>query len=108
LQRHIDAQHVDGEIEGAVADTKLAWAATCPRDPTLAADLGVVTMPALSTANVRAILLAVLPLPQFTVAETRHIIITHLVGRARSTASRLRTQERERAAAAANAPPPEP
>jgi SRSO17 transposase len=91
-----------------VADTKLAWAATCPRDPTLAADLGVVTMPALSTANVRAILLAVLPLPQFTVAETRHIIITHLVGRARSTASRLRTQERERAAAAANAPPPEP
>jgi hypothetical protein len=90
LQRHIDAQHVDGEIEGAVADTKLAWAATCPRDPTLAADLGVVTMPALSTANVRAILLAVLPLPQFTVAETRHSIITHLVGRARSTASRVR------------------
>jgi hypothetical protein len=32
-------------------------------------------------------LLAVLALPHLTVADTRHIIIMHLVGRARSTAS---------------------
>ncbi len=54
-----------------VGKTNLEWAATCRRDPALAADLGVVAMLELSTANVRAILLAVLPLPRFT-ALTPH------------------------------------
>ena len=75
-----------------VAQTKLAWAQAYPRDPELARALAVEVVPALSTANVRALLQAVLPVPQLTIKQATELVITHLVNRARSTSSRLKSQ----------------
>lgn len=75
-----------------VAQTKLAWAQMYTRDPVLAHQLEVEVLPALSTANVRELLKAVLPLPQLTPAEAMDLVITHLTNRARSTSSRLKSQ----------------
>ena len=75
-----------------VAQTKLAWAQAYARDPALARQLEVEVLPALSTANVRELLKAVLPLRQLTPAEAMDLVITHLIHRARSTSSRLKSQ----------------
>ena len=75
-----------------VAQTKLAWAQAYTRDPDLARPLEVEVLPALSTANVRELLKAVLPVPQLTPQQATELVITHLVKRARSTSSRLRCQ----------------
>lgn len=75
-----------------VAQTKFVWAQMSPRDPALAHQLEVEVLPALSTANVRELLKAVLPLPQLTPAEAIDLVITHLIHRARSTSSRLKSQ----------------
>jgi SRSO17 transposase len=75
-----------------VAQTKLVWAQMYARDPALAHQLEVEVLPALSTANVRELLKAVLPLPQLTVEEAMDLVITHLIHRARSTSSRLKSQ----------------
>jgi SRSO17 transposase len=75
-----------------VAQTKLKWAQTYERDPELARQLEVEVLPALSTANVRELLQAVLPLPQLTPQQATELVITHLVNRARSTSSRLKSQ----------------
>lgn len=75
-----------------VAQTKLAWAQAYARDPDLARQLEVEVLPALSTANVRELLKAVLPVPQLTPQQATELVITHLVHRARSTSSRLRCQ----------------
>ena len=75
-----------------VAQTKLAWAQAYPRDPDLARELAVEVLPALSTANVRELLKAVLPVPQLTLEQATDLVITHLVKRTRSTSSRLRSQ----------------
>ena len=75
-----------------VAQTKLTWAQTSGRDPDLARQLAVEVLPALSTANVRELLKAVLPVPQLTPQQATERVITHLVHRARSTRSRLRCQ----------------
>ena len=75
-----------------VAQTKLAWAQAYSRDPDLARQLEVEVLPALSTANVRELLKAVLPVPQLTPQQATELVITHLVNRARSTSSRLRCQ----------------
>src|SRR5262249_31393672 len=75
-----------------VAQTKLVWAHMYTRDPELAHQLEVEVLPALSTANVRELLTAVLPLPQLTPAEAMDLVITHLIHRARSTSSRLKSQ----------------
>jgi SRSO17 transposase len=77
-----------------VAQTKLVWAQMYTRDPALAHQLEVEVLPALSTANVRELLKAVLPLPQLTPAEAMDLVITHLIHRARSTSSRLKSQEK--------------
>ena len=74
-----------------VAQTKLAWAQMYTRDPALARQLEVEVLPALSTANVRELLKAVLPLPQLTPAEAMDLVITPLINRARSTSSRLKS-----------------
>jgi hypothetical protein len=78
-----------------VAQTKLAWAQAYARDPGLAHQLAVEILPALSTANVRELLKAVLPLPQLTPAEAMDLVITHLIHRARSTSSRLKSQVKQ-------------
>jgi len=75
-----------------VAQTKWAWAQMYTRDPALAYQLEVEVLPALSTANVRELLKAVLPLRQLTPAEAMDLVITHLIHRARSTSSRLKSQ----------------
>jgi len=75
-----------------VAQTKLVWAQSYTRDPALAHQLEVEVLPALSTANVRELLKAVLPLPQLTPTEAMDLVITHLIHRARSTSSRLKSQ----------------
>ena len=75
-----------------VAQTKWAWAQMYTRDPALARQLEVEVLPALSTANVRELLKAVLPVPQLTPAEAMDLVITHLINRARSTSSRLKSQ----------------
>ncbi len=75
-----------------VAQTKLVWAQMYMRDPELAHQLEVEVLPALSTANVRELLKAVLPLPQLTPEEAMDLVITHLINRARSTSSRLKSQ----------------
>jgi len=75
-----------------VAQTKLEWAQTYPRDPELAHQLGVAVLPALSTANVRELLKAVLPLRQLTLEQATELVITHLIHRARSISSRLQAQ----------------
>jgi hypothetical protein len=75
-----------------VAQTKLAWVQAYARDPDLARQLEVEVLPALSTANVRELLKAVLPVPQLTPQQATELVITHLVNRARSTSSRLRCQ----------------
>jgi SRSO17 transposase len=71
-----------------VAQTKLEWVQQTPPDPTLAADLGVARVPALSVANVRELLKASLPLPQLTPEQAQRLVVKHLVGRSRATASR--------------------
>jgi SRSO17 transposase len=75
-----------------IADIKLKWTQTHARDPELLRQLAVEVLPALSTANVRELLQAVLPVPLLTRQQARHLVASHLVKRARSTASRLRTQ----------------
>jgi len=71
------------------AQTKLELSAAYAPDAELAAELKVVVLPALSTANLRELMRAVLPVPQLTREEARELVVKHLVSRARSTASRL-------------------
>ena len=80
-----------------IAKTKLKYALQCERDPDLIQQLEVEVLPALSTANVRELMKAVLPLPQLSPDQARHLVAKHLVNRSRSTASRLRSRS--------NAPP---
>lgn len=80
-----------------IATTKLDWAKDCQRDPDLVQQLELEALPALSTANVREMLRAVMPLPQLSPAEAQAHVVKHLVNRSRSTASRLR--KRRKAAA---------
>ena len=75
-----------------VAEVKLQWRALYARDPKLARQLELDVLPALSTANVRELLQAVLPIPQLSPHQAREVVVTHLLRRARSTASRLRTE----------------
>ena len=78
-----------------VAEVKLDWRESYPRDPELARQLQVEVLPALSTANVRELLRAVLPLPELSPEQARKLVVTHLVNRARSTSSRLKKQRNQ-------------
>jgi hypothetical protein len=49
-----------------IAQTKLGWREQYPRDPTLPEQLGTEELPALSLANIRKLLRAVMPWPQLT------------------------------------------
>jgi len=75
-----------------VAEIKLNWHQRYACDPDLRQQLEVELLPALSTANVRDLLQAVLPVPQLTPQQAREVVVAHLVHRARSTGSRLKTQ----------------
>jgi SRSO17 transposase len=71
-----------------VAELKLNWRQRYARDPELLQQLEVEVLPALSTANVRELLQAVLPVPQLTPEEAQQVVVQHLIHRARSTSSR--------------------
>lgn len=74
-----------------VAQTKLEWEeGEGERDEELAGELRVRVLPALSTANLRELLRAVLPLEQLTPAAATRVVVKQLVQRARATGSRLR------------------
>jgi len=75
-----------------ITQTKLEWRTTYARDPELAKELEVEVLPALSTANVREMLKAALPIPHLTPEEATQLVVRHLVNRARSTSSRLEAQ----------------
>jgi len=79
-----------------IAQTKVDWALHHGRDGMLTDELGVGSLPALSLANVRELLQAVMPLQQLSPEQARHLVVKHLVARSRSTRSRLNAQLRER------------
>ena len=75
-----------------IAETKLDWARAHPRDPALAQQLEVAVLPALSMANVREMLQAVMPLKQLSPEQATQVVVKHLVHRSQSTRSRLKKQ----------------
>lgn len=75
-----------------IAETKLDWRMTYARDPELAKEMEIEVLPALSTANVREMLKAALPLPPLTPEAATQLVVRHLVNRTRSIRSRLETQ----------------
>ena len=79
-----------------IAQTRLDWATQYARDPGLAQQLELGHLPALSVANVRELLQAVLPLQQLSPEQAIQVVVQHLVHRSRSTASRRRSQRRNR------------
>jgi SRSO17 transposase len=79
-----------------IAETKLDWAQQHPRDPELVRQLELEVLPALSMANVREMLQAVMPLKQLSPEQATRLVVKHLVNRSRSTRSRLKTQRRNR------------
>ena len=78
-----------------IAQTPVDWAMQHGRDEMLASELGVGSLPALSVANVRELLQAVMPLHQVSPEQARRLVVKHLVDRSRSTRSRLKAQLRE-------------
>jgi len=77
-----------------ITQTKIEWAEQYARDPSLLQQFEVDVLPALSTANVRALLRAVMPLPQLTYAEAEAQVTKHLVNRTRSRKSRMKSRHR--------------
>jgi SRSO17 transposase len=77
-----------------VSETKLIWSIKYPRDPELAMELDISSLPSLSTANIREMLKAVLPLPRLSVVQATHVVVKHLVARSRSTCCRMRQDRR--------------
>jgi SRSO17 transposase len=75
-----------------VAQTKFEWARDYPRDPKLLQHLGTDQLPALSVANVRLLLRAVMPLQRLSVKQATDLAIEHLLNRTRSRKSRLKKQ----------------
>jgi SRSO17 transposase len=84
------------------AQMKYEWVDRYTRDPTLAQQLAVQILPALSMANIRVLLRAAMPLPQPTPEEAVTLVAEHFVNRTRSRKSRLK---RQKLIPAADAPP---
>jgi SRSO17 transposase len=75
-----------------VAQTNFEWARDYPRDPALLQRLETDQLPALSVANVRLLLRAVMPLQRLNVKQATDLVIEHLLNRTRSRKSRLKKQ----------------
>lgn len=75
-----------------IAGVKLEWQQKYPRDPQLKRVFQSMLLPALSTANVRELLMAIQPLPKLGVKQARELVVKHLLGRSRSKRSRLKKQ----------------
>jgi len=61
-----------------VAQTKGEWRQPYEGDPALARQLEVAVLPALSRANARGLLKAMMPLPHLNVEQATELMITHL------------------------------
>lgn len=73
-----------------VAETRLDWQTRFAPDPHLLAHYQADLLPLLSVSNVRTLLRAAMPLPQFTPQKATALVIDHLLNRTRSRQSRLR------------------
>jgi hypothetical protein len=78
-------------------ETKYIWAKTHARDPQLAQEMEVKTSLALLVANVRELLQATMPLPQFSPDQATFLVVKFLVNHSRVTQSRHKSQSKERA-----------
>lgn len=78
-----------------IAETKLEWAERYERDSDLQKYFEMEVLPKLSTANVRELLRAVMPLPQLSPEEATSLVVKHLINRSRSRKSRLQKQARD-------------
>jgi SRSO17 transposase len=87
-----------------VMSMRRQWAEKYPRSEELKEELGIPKLPALSVANIRELLAAVMPLRRFTPAQATRVVIRHLEKRARSTLSRRDQQEQERQEVAGRSP----
>jgi SRSO17 transposase len=87
-----------------VMSVRRQWAEKYPRAKELKEELKIAKLPALSVANIRELLAAVMPLRRFTPEQAVRVVIDHLNNRVRSTRSRCHKQERERQGNA-NRPP---
>lgn len=72
-----------------ITQTRLDWEAQSAYDPDLLARYQVTLLPALSVANVRALLRAALPLPTLSPLAAASLVVEHLDNRTRSRKSRL-------------------
>ena len=72
-----------------IIETRLDWEAQYARDPELLRHYEVTLLPAISVANVRALLRAALPLPQLSPTEAAALVVKHLDNRTRSRKSRM-------------------
>ncbi len=79
-----------------IAQTKYDWSHTHDRDPQLTQQIGLDVLPALSVANVRELLQAVMPLPQLSPEQAARLVVKHLLRRSRSTRSRLHARPSQR------------
>jgi hypothetical protein len=87
-----------------VMSVRRRWAEQYPRSEGLKEELGIPKLPALSVANIRELLAAVMPLQRFTPAQAMRVVMRHLENRARSTRSRRSKQEQERQGVAGGPP----
>ena len=71
-----------------MAQTKFQWAQDYPRDSALLAKLETDVLPALSMANVRELLRAVMPLQRLTEEQAIEHVIEKLTNRTRSRKSK--------------------
>lgn len=76
-----------------VAQTKYDLAKHASRDPELLRQLKTDILPALSVANIRELLRAVMPLKRLTLEEATARVIENLLNRIRSRNSRLKKLE---------------
>jgi SRSO17 transposase len=79
-----------------VMSVRRLWANKYPRSEELNKEFGIPKLPALSVANIRMLLLAVMPLHQLTPAESLKLVEMHLDNRAGSTRTRVRKQAQQR------------
>jgi SRSO17 transposase len=79
-----------------VMSVRRRWAKEYPRSEELKEEYGVPKLPALSVANIRELLAAVMPLQQFSPEQALRVVKRHLQNRASSTGSRRGKQQRER------------
>jgi hypothetical protein len=79
-----------------VMNVRRQWAQKYPRSEELKEEFDIPKLPALSVANIRELLVAVMPLRQFTVVQAMKVVAGHLENRAGSTRSRYRKQEQAR------------